>query len=179
MNISLIGPRGSGKTKVSFHLARLLKFPILCIDALISYEENGKTIPQIIEEHNGTWQHFRDTEFSVLKKSLKMDNTIVDCGGGIVIDLDENNSEIYSQRKVSLLRKNSIIFFLHPPIETVVRKIVGDPTRPSLDAVRSAENIYHDRLPLYRKACHYEIHVKKGARKKAALAIHSLLIENG
>lgn len=178
MNIALIGPRGAGKTKVSMQISRRLKWPVLSLDALISYEENGKSIPSIIEENNGDWHHFRDVEYNVLEKAAKMDDVILDCGGGIIVDVDEAGNEIFSHRKVDILKERSVVFFLHPPLESVIRKITGDAKRPSLSAQKSAEKIFNDRLPYYRKAAHHEIYVIKSERKKAARKILKILSKN-
>lgn len=175
MNIALIGPRGAGKTKISIALSRRLKLPVLCLDALISYEEQGKSISAIIEEHQGNWSYFRDLEFQVLSKAALVANVILDCGGGIVVDVDQKGEEIFSKRKVELLKKSAMVFFLHPPLETVVQKIAGDKDRPALSTKKSAENIFQDRLPYYRKACHFEIKVQKGERKEAAMEIYQLI----
>ena len=176
MRIALIGPRGTGKTKVSLMLARSLKMPLLQLDTLISYDSAGKTIPELVAQNNGDWHVFRDIEFQVLQKAAHLEDAILDCGGGIVVDLDANNEEIFSEKKNRLL-SGCIVFFLNAPLETIVAKITGDSARPSLSQTKNAEQIYYHRLPYYRRAARHEIFVEKGKRTEAALAILDILKE--
>jgi len=170
MNIALVGPRGSGKTRISSHLGLLLKRPILSLDAMISYEE-GKTISDLIAERDGDWRYFRDIEYRVLAKAAAMEDVIIDCGGGIVVDLDEQGEEVFSDRKAVVLRERALVFFLNPPFKSVESLITGTGNRPSLSSKMSAEEIYERRLPMYRQIANHEINVTKGRRKKAAKEI--------
>jgi len=106
MNIVLIGMRGAGKSNISRRLSMLTKRPVLSTDLLIEYENGGKSIPDIIAETNGNWQLFRQMEFEVVQKLSSMDNAIIDCGGGIIVDVADDGTEIYSKRKVDLLKDN-------------------------------------------------------------------------
>jgi len=174
MNVALIGPRGAGKTRVGIHLARLLKWPLMSTDALVSYEAGGKSIRAIVEAPDQGWREFRRREFAVLQKVTAMDGVILDCGGGIVVDLDDAGREVLSERKVGLLRERALVFFLKPPLQQVVAKIAGDAERPSLGDEQTAEEIYRRRLPWYRQACHHELAIIKGQRRKAAEQIASI-----
>ena len=171
MNIALVGPRGSGKTRISLHLGLLLKRPILSLDTMISYEEGGKSIPDLIAEHDGDWRHFRDVEYRVLAKAAAAENVIIDCGGGIVVDLDERRKEVFSERKAAVLRERALVFFLNVPLDLVSTEIAGAGDRPSLGSESSPEEIFHHRLPMYRQVANHEISVAKGKRKSAAKEI--------
>lgn len=175
MNIALIGPRGSGKSRVSQHLTRLLTWPVFSLDSLISYEEGGMSIPDLVEHHGGDWRYFRDLEYRVLAKTAAMTNVIIDCGGGIVVDLDEDGEEIYSERKAAILRERAVVFFLDAPKKTVLPRIAGDGSRPSLSAIHGAEEIYKRRLPMYRRVAHHEIPTLRGERKTSAHAVLDIL----
>ena len=92
--------------------------------------------------NNGVWHHvvatqgwraFREAEYNVLRKLSAMDGLIVDAGGGIVVDLAEDGTEVFSGRKVELLHKRGSIVFLAGDIDRLARKVQDDPTRPTLD----------------------------------------------
>ena len=121
MNIIIIGMRGAGKSNVSRRLAVLTKRPPLSTDMMIEYENGGRSIPEIIKAHDGDWRYFRDTEFETIQKLCKMDGLIIDCGGGVIVDLDENGEETFSDRKVGALKKTGKIIWLkggrRPPCE--------------------------------------------------------------
>ena len=170
-NIALIGPRGCGKTYVSLLLSQSLKQAALSLDTLISYEANGKSIPDILAEHNGNWNYFREMEYKVLAKATSLEQVIIDCGGGIVIDLDPCGEEIFSQRKAILLQKHAKVFFLRAPTQQSIEKMSGNEHRPALSRDYSAEEIYRKRLPMYERIADYEIRSGRGMYKAAAKKI--------
>ncbi|MET0022900.1 MAG: shikimate kinase [Sedimenticola sp.] len=176
MNIVLIGMRGAGKSNISRRLSVMTKWPVLSTDLLIEYENGGRTIPEIIADNNGDWRSFREMEFEVVRKISRLDNTIIDCGGGIVVDLDENGNEIFSERKIELLRQNGTIVWLKGDIARLAAKVQGDPNRPALDAVRSAEELMHRRLPFYEQAADLIMDLETKKRKKIAKMIARTLV---
>ena len=133
MNIVLIGMRGAGKSNISRRLSVMTKWPVVSTDLLIQYENQGKPISQIIAESGGDWRSFRDMEFDVVQKVSRLDNVIVDCGGGVVVDLDDNGDEIYSSRKVDLLKQSGKIIWLKGDIKRLAAKVKDDQERPTLD----------------------------------------------
>ncbi|MET0104534.1 MAG: shikimate kinase [Sedimenticola sp.] len=176
MNIVLIGMRGAGKSNISRRLSVMTKWPVLSTDLLIEYENGGRTIPEIIADSSGDWRSFREMEFEVVRKISRLDNTIIDCGGGIVVDLDENGDEIFSERKIELLRQNGTIVWLKGDIARLAAKVQGDPNRPALDAVRSAEELMHRRLPFYEQAADLIMDLETKKRKKIAKMIARTLV---
>ncbi|MES9936417.1 MAG: shikimate kinase [Sedimenticola sp.] len=176
MNIVLIGMRGAGKSNISRRLSVMTKWPVLSTDLLIEYENGGRTIPEIIADSSGDWRSFREMEFEVVRKISRLDNTIIDCGGGIVVDLDENGNEIFSERKIELLRQNGTIVWLKGDIARLAAKVQGDPNRPALDAVRSAEELMHRRLPFYEQAADLIMDLETKKRKKIAKMIARTLV---
>lgn len=174
MNFILIGMRGAGKSNVSRRLAVLTKFPPLSTDMLIEYENGGKSIPEIIAEHNGDWHAFRDMEFEAIKKVTKLDGIIIDCGGGAIVDLDEDGNEIFSKRKVKCLKKNGTIIWLKGDIKRLANKTKGSKTRPTLDESKSAEEIMARRLPFYKKAADIVIDIEGKKRRDIAEEIYQM-----
>lgn len=171
MNIILIGMRGAGKSNVSRRLAVLTKRPVMSSDTLIEYENGGHTIAEIIAKNKGDWHAFRDMEFEVTRKIAAMDGVIVDCGGGIIVDLDEDGNEVYSKRKIQALKKNGKIIWLKGDIKRLVEKVKNKPERPTLSAVRDAEEIMNRRLPFYQKAADIVIDIEGKKRTEIAESI--------
>ena len=174
LNIALVGPRGAGKTTVARSLAVATEWPALSTDTLVSYEAAGASIPQLVASSGGTFAEFREREYQVLGKVCRLHEVILDCGGGIVVDLDEDGGERFSERKVALLHAHSLIFFLHPRLEDVAEEIVGDQRRPSLGDA-SPQQIYEQRLPWYRRAAHHELAVRAGGLQAVVAAVRDAM----
>ncbi len=166
MNIVLIGMRGAGKSKISRRLCVKTKRDVLSTDLLIQYDNDGKSIPQIIEENDGDWRVFRDMEYTIVEKICALDENIIDCGGGIIVDVDDDGNEIFSQRKVDKLRTNGRIIWLKGDIPRLAAKVKGDAKRPSLSETKSAEDIMYRRLPFYEMAADIVIDIEGKAKNE-------------
>jgi len=156
-NLALIGGRGCGKSSVSKRLARRNKnFMLFSLDALIRYERGGITIPELVEREG--WGGFRELEFEVVKRvSAFPGGALLDCGGGVVVDLDASASEIFSDRKVEALRRSCLIVYLTRDVEYLRRRIEGDSNRPVLSNDEGFTEIMKRRDPWYRAAAHHVI----------------------
>lgn len=156
---------------MSRRLALLAKRTVLSSDTLIEYENGGKTIAKYIASKKGDWHAFRDLEYRVVKKISKMNDVIVDCGGGVIVDLDADGNEIYSSRKIKALKKSGTIVWLKGDIKRLVDKVKNKPERPSLDDLKSAEEIMNHRLPFYEKAADLIIDIEGKKRQEIADAL--------
>lgn len=167
MNVAIIGMRGAGKSNVSRRLGFLTKRPVLSTDVLVEYE-SGMTIPEFVAEHG--WAAFRLRELAVLERLAAMDRVIVDCGGGIVVDVDTaSGEEVYSERKVQALRDRGPVVWLRGDIDRLAAKTASDPSRPALDTTRDAAEIMRRRLPFYEAAADQVIDVESTKRSVMAL----------
>ena len=160
MNIVLIGMRRAGKSNVSRRLALRIKRPVLSTDVLLEYDNDGRLIPDIVAASDGDWREFRDLEYAVVQKVARMDGVIVDCGGGVVVDIDSSGAEVFSARKVALLRSCGPIVWLKGDIARLAAKKKHGEKRPTLDAARSAEQVMRDRLPFYEEAADLTIDIE-------------------
>ncbi len=156
-NLALIGGRGCGKSSVSKRLARRNKhFMLFSLDALIRYERGGITVPEIVEREG--WTGFREIELEVVQRVTAFPSgALLDCGGGVVVDLDDSGAEVYSERKVEALRRSCLVVYLSRDFEYLRRRIEGDRNRPSLSSQESFIEIMERRDPWYRKAAHHVI----------------------
>lgn len=129
--------------------------PVVSTDMIAIYEIGGISIPEFIQKNEGNWRPFRDLEFRILEKLKTANGIILDCGGGILFDLDSKGNEILSLRKTELLKSIATIVGLSRSTEVLVEKIQNDPTRPALSAVASYRNILESRLPHYESVSDY------------------------
>lgn len=170
-NIVLIGMRASGKSSLSRHLAILSKRSVFSTDDLISYDNGGLSIPEIFESNNSTWHNFRNIEYAVVKKMTQFNGIIIDCGGGVVVDFDDQGREIFSTRKISALKQNGIIIWLKGDIPRLAHKVTVDHTRPPLSNILSTEEVMCLREPFYAKAADHIINIEKHKLDKIAQEI--------
>ncbi|MBF0143518.1 MAG: shikimate kinase [Magnetococcales bacterium] len=159
MNIVLIGPRGSGKTSVSRRLAAVTGRGLLSTDLLVSYESEGASIAALVERHGGDWRPFRELEYQVVVKAAALEGIIIDCGGGVVVDLDAAGEEIFSERKVAALKRHGQLVWLKGDAGRLAARIRGDESRPSLSRTNDAETIMRRREPFYRLAADHVVEI--------------------
>lgn len=163
-NLVLIGGRGCGKSSVAKRVLRKNRnFMLFSLDALIRYEAGGLSIPAIVEREG--WEGFRDLEFRVVERLEPFqEGALLDCGGGVVVDLDEHGEEVFSQRKVNSFRRNGLVVYLRRDPEYLIERIGQDPNRPKLSDTRSFSNLMARRDAWYQKAS--DLVVECGDRSK-------------
>lgn len=83
MTVVLIGPPGSGKTKLGKRVARALKIPFIDTDKRVVAEHGA--IAKIFAAHGEP--HFRQLERRAVEEALAED-AVVALGGGAVLDPD-------------------------------------------------------------------------------------------
>lgn len=170
MNINLIGMRGVGKSNVARRMSVLTKRPVMSTDTLVTYE-TGLSVPDFVAERG--WAAFRELEYDILTRLGHMSGLIVDCGGGIMVELDADGNEVYSERKVAVLQAGGPVVWLRSDIARLAAKTANDPERPNLDATRSAEAVMRRREPWYAQAATWQLTVNPGQRQAAAEKITS------
>ncbi len=165
VNLALIGMRGVGKSNISRRLGFAAKRPVLSTDLLLEYE-TGQTIPAFIAAQG--WPEFRDREYAIVTRIAALDGVVVDCGGGVIVDLAEDGSEVYSARCVDALRARGPVVWLRGDIDRLAAKTASDPNRPSLHETRSAAEIMRRREPMYARAADVVIDVEGQKRSRLA-----------
>jgi len=151
-NLALVGGRGCGKSSIAKRLARCNRnFLLFSLDTLIRYECGARSIPEIVAQDG--WPAFRDHEFEVVARvSAFPGGALIDCGGGVVVDLDDSGREVYSARKVDALHEHALIVYLSRDVDYLIDRIGDDPDRPDLSQTESFRDIMARRDPWYRTA---------------------------
>lgn len=167
-NLALIGGRGCGKSSIARNLARGNRnFTLLSLDVLIRYEMGGGRIPEIVEQEG--WEGFRDVEFRVLQRAVAFERgALLDCGGGVVVDLDAAGREQLSERKLSLLREHCRVVYLRRDADFLEAQIGKDANRPRLSGEQSFRKIMARRDPWYIAAAHCVLECGERSRSEIA-----------
>ncbi len=127
-NIILVGFMGTGKSSVSKKLSEVLKMKSIDTDQYIERKENA-TIDEIFSI-NGE-EYFRKCEKDTLLELSKKENTIISCGGGIVIK-EDNIKLMKTMGKVILLTASS---------NTIYKRVKSCKDRPILNNNMNKEYI--------------------------------------
>lgn len=146
-NIFLIGFMGAGKSTIAASLKEMLGMNLVEMDARI-VEEQGITINEIFEKYGES--HFRDIESQLILTLGEEGNTIVSCGGGVVVRPE--NTEY--------MKKNGVIVFLSATPETIYERVKDNDDRPILRGNMNVEYIaqlMEKRRALYEGAADIKI----------------------
>jgi len=164
MNIVLCGMMGVGKSTVGIKIAELTQRRWFDTDTVIS-DRHGR-ISDIFEYYGEA--HFRALETEVVKELSTQDGLVISTGGGLVLNYE--NAE--------LLRKKGKIFFLKASLETLLKRVRVDETRPLLkDTSTSArlEQLLQERTPVYEHVSDYVIETDGFTPAEVANKIVSLV----
>lgn len=147
MKIFLVGPMGSGKSKIGKLLSSRLNFNLIDIDRGIEAKFK-KTIVDIFAMEGE--ESFRKKEISFLTEINQIDEAVVSTGGGI-IEASVNRD---------LLKKEKYVVFLNASVESQFQATKDKTKRPLLnnDNPRQVlESLYERRLELYKSVSNLEL----------------------
>lgn len=137
-NIVLIGMPGSGKSTVGVILAKALGMKFVDTDLLIQQSE-GRLLQEIIDSDGIS--RFLEIEERIIA-GLKSENSVIATGG----------SAVYSKKAMEALKSSGVTVFLNAKTEELAKRIRNMKTRGIvLDAGRTFNEIYEQRMPLYKK----------------------------
>jgi shikimate kinase len=134
VTLVLIGPPGSGKTRLGKRVARLLGLPFVDTDKRVVAKHGA--IARIFETHGEP--HFRELERAAVADALAED-AVVSLGGGAI--LDEETQRDLEGRRVILITVSA---------EAVASRITGG-KRPLLTGVESWKALFEARREIYER----------------------------
>ena len=165
-NIVLVGFMGSGKTSVGTELSTLLGMDYIDTDDII-VKDSGISINEIFNAYGEA--EFRKLERKTIEGLKDTKNTIISCGGGVVLD----------STNIELLRDNGKIVWLKVSPGEILNRLSNDDSRPLLKesfTLKGLSEILKNRLPLYENAGDIIIDTdKKNVREIAKEIIEKLL----
>jgi len=151
-NVALIGFMGTGKTVVGKALAKKLNLKFVELDSLIE-QKAGKTIPEIFQQDGEI--AFRQLEIEITKEVSQGENTVIACGGGIVLN----------QINIDRLRQKSRIIYLTASPAVILKRVLNDEwERPLLKVANPAptiQELLRFRKPFYERAADIKINTSK------------------
>lgn len=132
-NVVLVGMPGCGKSTQARLLAEALGKE--AVDTDVAVEQNaGKPIPDIFAEQGEA--EFRRLEAEAVQELGKSGGKVIATGGGAILTEENRNA----------MRQNAVVVFLERKLDTLATN--GRPLSKSREAI---EELYKQRLPLYRE----------------------------
>ena len=151
-SIAMTGFMGTGKTAVGRVLAEKLGRDFIELDALIE-KKAGKSIPEIFQQDGETG--FRELEIEAAREVADKKNTVVACGGGIVLN----------KINIDRLRKEYVIVYLTASPGVILKRTSDDKDgRPLLavdDRAAQIRELMRYRRPFYERAADIRINTSK------------------
>ena len=147
MKIFLVGPMGSGKSKIGKLLSSQLNLNLIDIDREIEAKFE-KTIVDIFASEGE--QGFRKKEIDFLTEVNEIEDAVISTGGGII--------EASANRDI--LNKEEYVVFLNATVESQFQATKDKTKRPLLNNENPRqvlESLYEHRLELYKSVSNLEL----------------------
>ena len=147
MKIFLVGPMGSGKSKIGKLLSSQLNLNLIDIDREIEAKFE-KTIVDIFASEGE--QGFRKKEIDFLTEVNEIEDAVISTGGGI-IEASVNRD---------ILNKEEYVVFLNASVESQFQATKDKTKRPLLNNENPRqvlESLYEHRLELYKSVSNLEL----------------------
>ena len=147
MKIFLVGPMGSGKSKIGKLLSSKLNLNLIDIDREIEAKFE-KTIVDIFATEGE--QSFRKKEIDFLTEVNEIEDAVISTGGGII--------EASANRDI--LNKEEYVVFLNASVESQFQATKDKTKRPLLNNEnprKVLESLYEHRLELYKSVSNLEL----------------------
>ena len=141
-NIVLVGFMGTGKTAVGKEIARALGMQFVNTDDIIE-KKAGMPINDIFARKGESY--FRQVEREVMMEVSANDYSVIDTGGGAVIN----------ELNVKDLKMEGIFFCLNATAEEIFKRVGDETHRPLLnvsDPLGQISYLMKKRIPYYERA---------------------------
>ncbi|MFC2056654.1 shikimate kinase [Chloroflexota bacterium] len=151
-NIALIGFMGAGKTAVGQLLAEKLGRKFIELDWLIE-QQAGKPIPEIFQQDGEIG--FRELEIGATKKIAEEKNSVIACGGGLVLN----------KINIDRLREEARTVYLTASPGVILKRVATKEGQRPLLAVdnptQTIDELLKFREPFYERAADITINTSK------------------
>ena len=141
-NVFLIGFMGTGKSTIASYMNHNYDMDVVDMDQVI-INRTGMEISDLFISYGE--EYFRDLETELLKELKRKKNTVVSCGGGIVL----------REENVSLMKESGKIVLLTAEPQTILERLKNDTSRPLLNGRKNVDTIntlMKDRCDKYETA---------------------------
>ncbi len=155
MNITLIGMPGAGKSSVGRTVADRLGLLFIDIDRAMELVHH-KPLQQILDEAGE--EKFIRLETEAVLALGAVEGTLISPGGSIV----------YSPEAMEYLRSVSTVLFLEVPLEDIKQRIAVTGRGIVGGKDKTLEDIYAERLPLYKKYAQYVVPMRGSIEDNAS-----------
>lgn len=147
-SIALIGFMGVGKSAAGALLAERSGKKFVETDSLIE-RKAGKSIPRIFQEEGEIT--FREWEIEAIKEIAGLDNQVIACGGGAVLN----------RINIDRLKSNAVIVWLTAAPRIILQRTqLNGEARPVLKTISSLEDLrslVRFRQPFYERAADLKV----------------------
>jgi shikimate kinase len=168
-SIALIGFMGTGKTAAGKILAQKLGKDFVELDDLIA-RKAGKSIPDIFRDEGEI--RFRELEIEATCEVAAKKNSVIACGGGIVLN----------KINIDRLGKECVIICLAASPAVILKRTSGArDERPLLavaDRSRQIKELLKYRQPYYERAADITVNTSRLAPESVVLKIMEKLKDN-
>ena len=168
-SIALIGFMGTGKTAVGKVLAVRLGKEFIEMDSLIE-QKAGMSIPQIFEQ--GGEISFREYEINLTKELAGRKNTVIACGGGVVLN-KINIDRLKTECLVVYLTASPAVILKRTSLDKNARPLLKTP-----DKTTKINDLLRFRRPFYERAADITINSSQRTIDGVAKAIINTLRDN-
>jgi shikimate kinase len=127
-NVFLVGFMGAGKSTIARDLMEKLEMDRVEMDEMI-VQKQGMSISEIFDEYGEAY--FRNLESNTLIELQKRKQTIVSCGGGVVMRAENADH----------MKKNGRVVLLTAKPETILERVKDSDERPILNNHMNVEFI--------------------------------------
>ncbi|MCX7704245.1 MAG: shikimate dehydrogenase [Planctomycetota bacterium] len=164
-NIVLIGFTGVGKTTVAQKLSQETGRAYVSTDMMVE-KEAGRSITHIFR-HCGE-EKFRQIETQIVSRLCELRDSVIDCGGGVVLN----------PANVNALRRTGIIVWLAASEEESLRRVFkGAHSRPLVNGKTREEvlRLYKEREPIYSACASIKIDTTSLSPQESASRIRKVV----
>ena len=149
-NLILTGTSGSGKTKQAKALEKILKRPLIDIDAEI-VKSAGKEIKDIFADEKLGERHFRNLEAELLRKAVKLKGHIIVPGAGAVCRKENR----------VVMRTGGLVLWIAPDIAIIQARLAKKKDRPLATNPKAIEERFWERYSLYQDVAHIRVGIEE------------------